>query len=326
MPRVGLALTAALSLLAGACSLTPGKPGGPGAILASWPADVPPRIELSGTPFFPQDDYQCGPAALATLLVASGIAVSPAELVGEVYLPARKGSLQTEMLAAARQRGRIASVIGRDFDSLVRMLAEARPVLVLLNLGVKSWPIWHYAVVIGYERDAGRLLLRSGTTERERMSLRRFRGAWARAGEWGFVALRPGELPQSAKPAGYLAAVADFERVDARGAGLAYEAGISRWPAEPLLRLGLANTRLAQGDRAGAELALHELLRTSPQEVAARNNYAEILSQRGCRDAALAQITLAREYARGTPLAAAIEATAGEIAARAPDRGARCPP
>lgn len=326
MPRVGLAAAAALSLLASACSLTSGRPDGPGATPAPWPSDVPPNIELSGTPFFPQNDYQCGPAALAMLLGASGIDVPPADLVDEVYIPARKGSLQTEMLAAARQRGRIAYVIGQEFDALIRMLAEERPVLVLLNLGIDRWPIWHYAVVIGYERDANRLLLRSGTTQRERLSLRRFRGAWSRADRWGFVALRPGELPRSATAPGYVAAVADFERVDPHAASRAYEAGIARWPDEPLLRLGLANALLAQGDRAGAEQALHELLRGAPQDAAAHNNYAELLSQRGCRDAALAQITRAREHARGTPLSAAIEATAAEIAARDPNPAAQCPP
>ena len=73
MLRVGPAAAVVLALFAGGCSLTPSKSGGPGATHASWPADVPPRIELADTPFFPQDDYQCGPAALATLLGASGI-------------------------------------------------------------------------------------------------------------------------------------------------------------------------------------------------------------------------------------------------------------
>lgn len=325
MSRVGPAAAIVLALFAGGCTLTPSKSGGPGATHASWPADVPPRVELADTPFFPQDDYQCGPAALATLLGASGIDTPPADLVGEVYIPARKGSLQTEMLAATRQRHRIPYVLEPRIDVLVHELAGGRPVLVLLNLGVRSWPIWHYAVVIGYERDADRLLLRSGTTQRARLSLRRFRSAWARADNWGFVALQPGELPQSATLARYAAAVADVERIDPRAASLAWSAGTARWPDEPLLRLGTANTLLARGDRAGAEDALRELLRMAPANVAARNNYAELLSQRGCRAAALAEIAVAQAHARGTPLAPVIDATANEIAARAADPVAPCP-
>lgn len=325
MLRVGPAAGLVLALLAGGCSFSPPKSGGPGATYASWPTDAPARVELADTPFFPQNDYQCGPAALATLLGAGGIDALPADLVDEVYIPARRGSLQTEMLAATRQRRRIPYVLEPRFDALVHELAGGRPVLVLLNLGIRSWPIWHYAVVIGYERDAERLLLRSGTTQRARLSLRRFRGAWARADHWGFVALQPGELAQSATPDRYAAAVADFERIDPRAAMLAWSAGMARWPDEPLLRFGAANALLAQGDRAGAEEALRALLLLAPTDSAARNNYAELLSQRGCRAAALAQIAVAQAHARGTPLAAVIDTTANEIAARAADPVAPCP-
>jgi hypothetical protein len=66
---------------------------------------LPERVELTEVPFFPQTEYQCGPAALATVLAASGAKVTPDELVPQVYLPERKGSLQVEMLAAARRHG-----------------------------------------------------------------------------------------------------------------------------------------------------------------------------------------------------------------------------
>ncbi|MEZ5532792.1 MAG: PA2778 family cysteine peptidase [Steroidobacteraceae bacterium] len=324
MMRIGRTAVLAVALLASGCGTLPGRSGGPGAT-APWPADTPPQVDLSATPFFPQDDHQCGPAALATLLGASGAHVTPAELVGDVYIPARKGSLQIEMLAAARQRHRIPYVIEPRFETLVRLLAEGRPVLVLLNLGVDAWPIWHYAVAVGYERDAGRMLLRSGRTQRARMSLWRFKGAWGRAHRWGFVVLRPGEVPQAATASGFAAAVADFEHIDKGAALRAYVAGITRWPDAPLLRLGAANMRLAEGDRAGAEEDLRELLLRAPNDVAARNNYAELLSLRGCREAALAEIAVAREHARGTALAVAVDATAGEINARAPAAGEPCP-
>src|SRR5205085_8823167 len=47
------------------------------ALLESWPHDLPPRAEIADAPFFPQDEYQCGPAALATALVHFGVPVRP---------------------------------------------------------------------------------------------------------------------------------------------------------------------------------------------------------------------------------------------------------
>src|SRR5207237_574398 len=65
------------------------------------PADLSPTAELAATPFFPQTDYQCGPAALATALAAAGFAADPTQLGEEVFLPARTGTLQVEMIAGA---------------------------------------------------------------------------------------------------------------------------------------------------------------------------------------------------------------------------------
>lgn len=328
MPR-RLTLAAALMVLGSACTTLPDG----GGATSRWPEEASGQVLLDGTPFFPQEAYQCGPAALATVLAGSGIEVEPDDLVDEVWLPARRGSLQTELLAATRQRERIAYVIGPALEALVSELDAGRPVLVLLDLGVKARPVWHYAVVIGYDRDKDQVLLRSGTTELETLSRRRFDHAWVRASRWGFVALKPGELPGGKATAPrYAAAVGDLEASGKAGDALvAYQAGLHRWTGDPILGLGAANTRWAIGDVAGAEAGLREVLRMNPREAAARNNLADILAQRGCLDAAAAEIALARRDAEGTALQSAVEMTSAEIAARAGGAaggeatGAECP-
>src|SRR2546428_12219204 len=59
----------------------------------AWPAGGPERIELGAVPFFPQEDYQCGPAALGTTLGESGGKVTPQDLVAQVYIPERQGKV-----------------------------------------------------------------------------------------------------------------------------------------------------------------------------------------------------------------------------------------
>ena len=76
------------------------------------------RIELEETPFFPQEELQCGPAALATALGAAGVPADPAELVPEVFTPGLEGSLQPEMLGAVRRRGLLPYEISGDLDAL----------------------------------------------------------------------------------------------------------------------------------------------------------------------------------------------------------------
>ena len=78
----------------------------------------PARVELESTPFFPQSDYQCGPAALATVLAADGVDVTADQLVSEVYLPGRRGSLQVALIAATRARGRLPYTLPPQGDTL----------------------------------------------------------------------------------------------------------------------------------------------------------------------------------------------------------------
>ena len=49
----------AWALLAGCAQLVPQTI----ALRSAWPADVPQMAELRTVPFFPQSEYQCGPAA-----------------------------------------------------------------------------------------------------------------------------------------------------------------------------------------------------------------------------------------------------------------------
>ena len=107
-----------------------------------------PRHELAGVAFFPQDTHQCGPAALATVLVTTGVDTTPEQLVPEVYIPARRGSLQLEMLAAARRHGRIPWLLPPEFTALQAELAAGNPVLVLQDLGALGSRGWQYAVGI----------------------------------------------------------------------------------------------------------------------------------------------------------------------------------
>src|SRR5688572_29670880 len=120
--NVGVVL---LALLSGCASQT--------RIEDQLPRRMVRQIELRETPFFPQKDYECGPAALATVLVASGVAVTAQELTPKVYLPERRGSLQVELIAAARGYDRLPYSMAPRFDLLLAEVAAGRPVLVLQN-------------------------------------------------------------------------------------------------------------------------------------------------------------------------------------------------
>lgn len=243
------------------------------------PANLPMRVELEEVPFFPQEDYQCGPAALATVLNANGVHVAPEELTKQVYLPGRKGSLATEMLAAARRNGMLAYELTPTLPALLSEVAAGNPVVVLEDFGVSFYPLWHFAVVVGYDMDAGKLILRSGLRERQTVPFALFERVWRHADYWAMLALPPTKLPASADESRYLASAIALEvSGHVAGANTAYALLLTRWPKNPTARMGLGNTAYALGRLEQAEHAFRQATLDDPQSAAAFNNLAQTLA------------------------------------------------
>lgn len=262
-----------------------------------------PQIELTDTPFYPQERYQCGPAALAMALGAVGSDVSPDALVAQVYLPARQGSLQPEMLATSRRHGYIPYIIEPTLTDLFDSLASGYPVVVLQNLGLSWIPRWHYAVVIGIDSETGTVTLRSGTRKRHQTDIQTFERTWARSGYWGFIVLPPGQLPDHLQQTRYIEAVAPLERLQNWSAlERAWQAGLSRWPDIPVMRLGLANAYYGQSNIDAAIDELDRLLASQPDFAAAHNNLAELWRIKGEMEKARRHATLAVASEPGNPI------------------------
>ena len=276
------------------------------------PVDLP-AVELTAVPFFPQTDYQCGPAALATVLKHAGADVDADALSPEVYAPGLRGSLQPELLGATRRHGFIPYVLEPEPSALAAELAARRPVLVLQNLGVDRVPIWHYAVVVGLAGDE--VVLRSGTQERRIETSSRFLREWQRGANWAFVALAPGELPATATAGAYIRALAGAEPLlDSAAAERGYRAALERWPTEELVLFASAGQRYAAGDLSEATTLYRRLLATAPQNAAARNNLANVLADRGCRDEALTEARAALAAVPPTDeLGAAVRDTVAQL-------------
>ena len=308
-------ITAASALmlggLAGCASL--GAPGS-ATLRSAPPAGLPRRVELAATPFHPQEDYQCGPAALAMALGAAGLATPPEQLARQVFLPGRQGTLQIEMLTGARRNGALAIEIPGRLDALLRETAAGQPVVVLLNLGLTWAPSWHYAVVIGYDLDEGAFLLRSGPLERQLLPFDTFEHTWARAGSWAFVVLPPGRLAASADEAQTTSALVAFEKTaPPLRAATAYRSALARWPGSLTLAMGLGNSLYKAGALPEAEAVFRTAARRH-DAAAAWNNLASLLLERQrlreARDAAQKAVAL------GGPTLDAARDTLQQIEAR----------
>jgi hypothetical protein len=300
-------LTLAVAVLAvGGCAAAPRLP----PVTAA-------AVELTDVPFFPQTQHQCGPAALATILADSGVAADPTALANEVYVAGLHGSLQAELLGATRRNGRIPYVLAPDAAALFAEVGAGRPVLVLQNLGLPRVPLWHYAVVVGFDAERGRVLLRSGREPRRSESSARFLRSWQRGMRWAFVAVAPGTLPATAAPAAYVRAAAGAEPLlPPADVEAAYAVALERWPDDELVLFAAANRRLVARDLAGAAALYRRLLAVAPANAAARNNFANTLAEQGCGTQALAEARSAlAAVTRDDPLYDAIRDTVATLEA-----------
>lgn len=277
-------LTLALTLVVSACVSAPQS----AALREQSAALSATPVLLSQVPFFAQSLYQCGPAALATVLQASGLQTRPEQLVPLVYVPAREGSFQIEMIAAARSQGRVVHVVTPTLEALLTEVAAGHPVLVLQNLAMPWYPRWHFAVVKGFDLARGRITLNSGLLENYEMPLSTFERTWARADYWGVLTLAPGTMPAIATPGPYFSALAALApHTTTAQLQAAYHSGLQRWPEDRNLRMGYGNLLAASADHTGARTQFVQLLAQHPDYAPAHNNLASTLLTLGDLEAAL---------------------------------------
>lgn len=256
------------------------------------PADsfVPQQDLLNDVPFFAQKAYQCGPAALAMVLQQTGVPVTPDELVPMVYVPDRKGSLQSGLISGTRRHDRLAYPI-EGLSCLVQEVAGGHPVVVLQNLGLSWAPRWHYAVVVGYDLDAKQVILHSGAEAYRRVRLATFRQTWKRADYWGLLVLQAGQLPVCARERDYLNAVLGLQQAGRTDtATTAYQIAVNHWPKSVNARMALGNAQYAMADLNGAVRSFREAVELNPNNGDALNNLAHTLAELGSLEEALGVI------------------------------------
>lgn len=278
--RCGLRRASALCLLAvllaGCASFSGLDPGVDPAVAA-----LPAAATVPDVPFFAQEDLYCGPAALAMAVAWTGLDVTQDEVAPLVYTPGRSGTLASDLVTGARRMGRLAVPV-TTLEALLAEVAAGHPVIVFQNLGLGWWPVWHFAVVTGYDLFDDRLILHSGTTADLALDRALFERTWARADNWGLVVLPPDRLPAIADERAVLEAAVALERAGQPAAAYeAYRAALDRWPESLPGWIGLGNTAYAMGDLARSEAAFDAATRLFPNQPAGWQNLAVVRESRG---------------------------------------------
>jgi len=147
----------------------------------SSPFGEPARI-IEGIPFFPQEEFQCGPASLAGVLNYYGWRISPADIAAEIFSPQARGTLDMDMVFYAQKKGLRAEKYRGSFEDLQAQIDSRRPLIALIDQGFWVYQRHHFVVVVGY--DQGSIVVNSGKEERKFIARESFLRTWKKTKFW----------------------------------------------------------------------------------------------------------------------------------------------
>jgi hypothetical protein len=239
-------------------------------------AGLPLAHAIPGVPFVEQSENYCGPSSLAMVAQFAGIQITLEELGPMMFTPGKKGTLQADFIGAARRIGLVAVPVALLRQALAEVAAD-HPVVVMQNLGSLANPLWHYAVIVGYDLPRGALTLHSGRTPAMNWDLAQFERTWMGADYWALVAVSPGVLPATASASELLFAASGLERAGKFPEAIAaYRAILEKWPREVAALFGWANAAAAQKAWPAAAAALEKAALLEPRSADIWNNLAEV--------------------------------------------------
>ncbi len=140
-----------------------------------------PRI-IHNVPFFPQEDFQCGPASLAAVFNFWGIPITPEEIAKEIFSPAARGTLTLDMMEYPKRKGLKAIYYQGSMEDVRSKIHSGYPLIVLVDLGFLIYQQNHFMVVLGYGEHG--VIAHSGKEPFKRISLKRFMKTWSKTDFW----------------------------------------------------------------------------------------------------------------------------------------------
>lgn len=152
------------------------------AVLKDINANPGSGAYILGVPFFPQDEYMCGPAALASVIGYWGKGEGMEKVAKEVYEEKLKGTLPLDLFLYAKDKGFDAVYYKGSLADLKEKIEAGFPLILFLNLGYESYPVGHYIVAVGYSERSKAVMAHSGMNKEEVFTYDRLLNAWEKTG------------------------------------------------------------------------------------------------------------------------------------------------
>lgn len=143
---------------------------------------------IHNVPFYLQERFQCGPAALAAVLNYWGVNITPDDISKDILSKNARGTLTLDMLLYAKTKGLNAIQYSGNMIDLRKNLDSQYPVIVLVDLGISLYQANHFMVVVGYTENG--VIVNSGRKREVFMPEKEFMKSWRKTDYWTLL-IRP---------------------------------------------------------------------------------------------------------------------------------------
>jgi tetratricopeptide (TPR) repeat protein len=240
--------------------------------LLSNPGALPTYFNIKNVEFIDQSSGYCGPAVLTMAMRRAGQNIEVEEVASQVYTPGLHGSLQADIVSAARRQGLMAITI-QNLPTLLNEVSAGHPVIIFENLGLSWAPQWHYALVLGYDLQKQEVILHTGHDAYYHWDMKKFERSWMLGDYWGLVVLPAGEIAVSSGERANLTSAVGLQKAKKNiEAEKSFRKILEKWPSSLVALIGSANFAFDKRDYKEAIKLLRRAIKAHPESMAAKHN------------------------------------------------------
>jgi ABC-type bacteriocin/lantibiotic exporter with double-glycine peptidase domain len=133
-------------------------------------------------PFYPQEDYQCGPASLASVLNFWNVHADPEEIGREIFSKSARGTLTIDMMLYAQRKGLHVEQFKGSMEAVRSSVESGHPLIVLVDYGKTIFQMNHFMVVTGYTSEG--VIVHSGRIQNKFLNESEFMSTWKKTDYW----------------------------------------------------------------------------------------------------------------------------------------------
>ncbi len=156
-----------------------------------------PLVITNNIPFQEQTPELCGPTALYMAAKSLKPELNLDQVRSFTFSPGAKGSYKQDLLAASRRMG-LAPYAVASLNQVFDYLADGTPVLIFHQTDFLWQNYWHFSVLTGYDKPKETFAVHIGPYPNRNMDISDVVRTWKLGGQWAYVVMLPGIIPERA--------------------------------------------------------------------------------------------------------------------------------